>query len=225
MSLIIFFFLSPYGSKYATGFWVFTAAVVFALQNYVASFFSYVYITISRQFEKGDIISTWNPFMAATGEVKKVGFFFTDIKEVDKELLFTGRVVSMPNNLIFSWGIFNYTKNNLLFWHEFVITLWSKQNAHEEFLIAKEIIIECYKTLLKEKKYYPVDSLTKDSINKPKFDLKITDKGLECKVRILVNFYKILDSNNTIMCSLIDAHHAGKIKLIDHKDYQRLQTA
>lgn len=61
--------------------------------------------------------------MSAKGEVRKIGFFFITIREVDDELLFTGKYVSIPNNLIFSGGIFNYTKNNLLFWHEFTIVL------------------------------------------------------------------------------------------------------
>jgi small-conductance mechanosensitive channel len=221
---IIGFFLSPYGATYATGFSVFSAAVVFALQNYVASFFSYLYITVSRQFERGDIINTGNPFMSAKGEVRKIGFFFITIKEVDDELLFTGKYVSIPNNLIFSGGIFNYTKNNLLFWHEFTIVLWSNVHAYEEFLEAKQVILEEYYASLTDTKYYPDSTLIHQPTNRPKFDLRITDKWLECKVRFLVHFYQVLNTNNLIMCSLIDAHKVGKIKLIDHKDYHWLDT-
>jgi small-conductance mechanosensitive channel len=62
--------------------------------------------------------------MSAVGEVQEIGFFFTKIKEVDEnDLAFTGKVVSFPNYLIFNSGIFNYTKNDLLFWHEFSIAL------------------------------------------------------------------------------------------------------
>lgn len=219
---IIGFFLSPYGAKYATGFSVLSAAIVFALQNYVASFFSYLYITITRQFERWDIINTGNPFMSAKGEVQKIGFFFITIREVDDELLFTGKYVSIPNNLIFSGGIFNYTKNNLLFWHEFTILLWSRHDAHEEFLEAKQVILEEYYAGLSDPKYYPNHTLIHQPTNKPKFDLRITEKGLECKVRILVHFYQILNTNNAIVCALIEAHKKEKIYLVNHKDYRWL---
>ena len=79
-----------------------SAAIVVALQNYVSSFFSYMYIISSRQFEEGDIIRTGNPFMTANGVVRTIGMFFTTIKEVDDELMFTGKTISFPNNLIFS---------------------------------------------------------------------------------------------------------------------------
>lgn len=199
-----------------------SAAVVFALQNYVASFFSYIYITVSRQFERGDIINTWNPFMTAKGEVQKIGFFFTTIKEVDDELLFTGKFVALPNNLIFTGGIFNYTKNNLLFWHEFSVLLGAKHDIHEEFLETKQVILEEYYASLTDPKYYKDNTLLHKPTNKPKFDVRITEKGLECKVRILVHFYQILNTNNAIMLALIAAHRQGKIKLIDHKDFRWL---
>ncbi|MEI7477556.1 MAG: mechanosensitive ion channel domain-containing protein [bacterium] len=76
--------------------------MVVSLQNFVSSFCAYIYLTSTAQFEEGDIIKTGNPMMPVTGEVRRIGFFFTTIREVDEELLFTGRISSFPNNLIFS---------------------------------------------------------------------------------------------------------------------------
>lgn len=214
---IFYFFESSAGSKYLAGLSIVSAAIVFALQNYVASFFSFLYIIFSRQFEKGDIIYTGNPFMTANGVVQSVGLFFTRIKEVDEELLFTGKTVSFPNNLIFSGWIFNYTKNDLLFWHEFTISLGIVHSAKEDFDTVKKIVLDVYVKMLHDKHFYP-DSATMD-IYKPKFTLTITDKWLQCKVRLMVHFYKVVESNNIIMCALIDAHQAGNIRLMQDVDF------
>lgn len=69
---VIYFFQSPIGSKYLAGLSLVSAAIVFGLQNYVASFFSFLYIVFSRQYEKGDIIQTGNPFMTVNGKVESI---------------------------------------------------------------------------------------------------------------------------------------------------------
>jgi small-conductance mechanosensitive channel len=55
--------------------------------------------------------------MTGIGEVLELGLFSTIIKELDSELLFTGRQFILPNQIFFTAGVFNYTKNNLFFWH------------------------------------------------------------------------------------------------------------
>lgn len=49
---LVYFFESPAGSKYLAGLSLVSAAVVFGLQNYVASLFSFLYIIFARQYEK-----------------------------------------------------------------------------------------------------------------------------------------------------------------------------
>lgn len=112
--------------------------------------------------------------MSSFGEVRRIGFFFTTIREVDEEMLFTGKVISFPNNLIFSGGIFNYTRKDLLFWHEFTVFLNINNSSTKDVIAAYRSIImkEYYKTL-EDNEYYK-DSAARQS--NPKFDLKITDK-------------------------------------------------
>ncbi len=124
-----------------TGASFFGAAIVVSLQNFVSSFFAYIYITTTAQFEEWDIIRTGNPFMSAIGEVINIGFFFTRVKEVDDEMLFTGRIISVPNNLVFTGGIFNYTRKNLLFWHDFTIVLDTKNHLSKD-------VFQTYRTII-----------------------------------------------------------------------------
>jgi small-conductance mechanosensitive channel len=217
---LIYFFQSPAGSKYLTGLSLVSAAIVFGLQNYVASLFSFLYIVFSRQYEKGDIIHTGNPFMTVNGKVESIWLFFTRVREVDEEHLFTGSTVSFPNNLILSGGIFNYTKNDLLFRHEFSISLGIINNATSDFAVFKKIIVDTYVELLQDKQYYTTSTIM--DTYKPKITMTITDKGLICKVRVMVHFYKIVDSNNILMCKLVDAHQAGTIYLVQDVDFQWL---
>ena len=158
--------------------------------------------------------------MTVNGKVESIWLFFTRVREVDEEHLFTGKSVSFPNNLILSGGIFNYTKNDLLFRHEFSITLGIINTASEDFKVFKTIITDTYIQLLQDKQYYTTASIM--DTYKPKITLTITDKWLVCKVRVIVHFYKIVDSNNTFMCALIDAHQAGKIRIVQDVDFEWL---
>lgn len=196
----------------------FGAAIVVALQNFVSSFFAYIYLTSTAQFEEWDIIKTGNPFMVVLWEVRRIWIFFTTVKEVDSEMLFTWRVISFPNNLVFTGGVFNYTRRDLLFWHEFSILLWVKEgmSAKDSMNAYRSIIMKEYYKTLSDDTYYQ-DSQARDS--NPKFDLKITEKWLECKTRVLVHFYKLLETNNILMLALLDEHKKWNIYLINHKDY------
>jgi Mechanosensitive ion channel len=217
---LIGFFL--YKNQYLlAGATFFGAAVVVSLQNFVSSFFAYIYLTSTAQFEEGDIIKTWNPFMSVVWEVRRIGFFFTTVKEVDTEMLFTWRIISFPNNLVFSGWIFNYTRKDLLFWHEFSIYLWVIWHSAKETINTYRTIVmkEYYKTL-HDDTYY-LNSQARDS--NPKFDLKITEKWVECKTRVLVHFYKLLETNNALMTALLDEHKKWTITLITHKDYDWIE--
>jgi small-conductance mechanosensitive channel len=157
--------------------------------------------------------------MSVTWEVKRIWFFFTTVKEVDDEMLFTWRVISFPNNLVFSWWIFNYTRRDLLFWHEFSVLLALQEwlSAKETFNTYRNIIMKEYYKSLHDDTFY-LNSQARDS--NPKFDLVITEKWLQCKTRVLVHFYKLLETNNHIMIALLEEHKKWTIELIHHKDYK-----
>jgi small-conductance mechanosensitive channel len=89
-------------------------------------------------------------------------------------MLFTGKFISFPNSLIFTGGIFNYTRNDLLFWHEFTVLIdILGKDPHERFHAFREIIMKEYYKSLEDNEYYE-DSAARDS--NPKFDLKITER-------------------------------------------------
>lgn len=203
--------------------WVFSAAIIFSLQNFVASFFARLYIKWAWLFEKWDIIKSWNPFMSAIGEVQTIWLFFTTIKEINEhDLYFTDKTVSFPNNLIFNSGIFNFTKNNLLFWHEMKFLLSCKtQDATEAFFNLKEVVDTIYTKSLQDK-IYTSSFLYKNKQYKPKYQLAATTQWLEVKIKLMVHFYKTFDTNNYITTAAIQAHKEWKLTLMCDKDFQWL---
>ncbi len=218
-------YISIADKQIAASLWVFSAAIIFALQNFVASIFARLYIKWAWIYEKWDIIKSGNPFMSAVGEVQEVGIFFTKLKEVDEnDLAFTGKVVSFPNYLIFNSGIFNYTKNDLLFWHEFSVTLACRDHDIDKLVANfKDIIWNVYTKTL-ESKVYNRSFLYKNLEYKPKYQITLTTQWLVIKVRLMVHFYKVFDTNNEVMRTLIKAHKEWKIELLTDKDYARLQA-
>ena len=204
----------------AASFWVFSAAIIFALQNFVASIFARLYIKWAGLYERWDIIKSWNPFMSAVGEVQEIWLFFTKLKEVDEfNLTFTWKTVSFPNYLIFNSGIFNYTKNNLLFWHEFKITLTCRKRDIDTLLNNfKDIIESTYNTILKDKVYL-IPWQKKQKPNKPTYQLTIMPLWVEIKVRLMLHFYNVFAANNELMRALIKWHNEDKIEIQSEKDY------
>ena len=87
-------------------------ALAFALQKYVASYFSYFVITCSRSFAPGDRVRIGN----LKGDVKRVGLFHFTLDEVgeDEKLggELTGRTISVPNMIIQDQPVVNYSKNH-----------------------------------------------------------------------------------------------------------------
>jgi small-conductance mechanosensitive channel len=140
---------------------------------------------------------------------------------VDEELLYTGKIVSFPNNQIFSGGISNFTKRDLLFWHHFSIILQiNNENLRDISGKLTTIINNVYNTLLKDELYE--ESQARKSI--PKVRLEITEQGIKVHVRVLVHFYRVAETNNALMIALTNAHQDGKITLLKHKDYDWIQT-
>ncbi len=82
-----------------------------ALQKYVASFFSYFMIVISRIYTPGDRIRIGN----IKGDVRWVGLIHTTLEEVgeDEKLggELTGRILHVPNLVILDQPVLNYSKD------------------------------------------------------------------------------------------------------------------
>lgn len=165
-------------------------------------------------FDIGDIIKTSGSNISANGQVTKIGLFFTGIKEIDSDMMFTGTSIEFPNHLIFNGWLFNHTKKNHLFRRESKFIIIPKHDSVEkDFEDFCAIITKTYDQMLKDPIYHsPAESNIFHT--KPRYELTITEKGIQCKVRLLVHFHKLIHTSNMIHITLIDAHKANKITLL-----------
>ena len=88
-----------------------TVGLALSLQKYVASFFGYFVIRLSRIFDVGDRIRLEN----IKGDVKHIGLLHFTLEEVgeDEKLggELTGRLFHIPNLLILDKPLLNYSKD------------------------------------------------------------------------------------------------------------------
>jgi len=113
--------------------------------------------------------------------------------------------------------VFNYTKENLMFWY-IINTKISILGEDCETSLSeyRSIVHQCHDQMIQShpQRYENIYN------HRPKFKYSLTESGMNIETRISSHFYNVLELNNSITSALVDAHRAGEISLIEHKDYQ-----
>jgi small-conductance mechanosensitive channel len=96
-------------------------AITFALQQPLLSLLGWVYIVLKRPYAVGDRVKIED----SKGDVIEVDFLVTTLWEVDGDLVSThqpsGRVVTVPNSVVLSSQVVNYTTLVHHVWNELAI--------------------------------------------------------------------------------------------------------
>lgn len=178
-----------------------STALIFTLQDFVASLFGWFQIKMANLYMTGDEITLHTGTTKYTGKVVHTGIFRTLIKvrrgddSMDKEQ-FTGKVVSFPNHLVLKDGLDNSTKNNRVLWHRFSITATFESDPQ----LTKSIL----QTIVEKQFQYNLDhdqvsdrSHSKKSIYKPKIYLDIAPDGNRFTIWFACNveFYREIINN------------------------------
>ena len=115
-------------------------ALAFTLQDFVASFFGWLYIRSADIYRTGDELIFTLEGKKYSGKVTSIGLFRTYMRArlgegFDSEM-FTGRLIHFPNSTILKHTIDNNTKNNKIVWHsvEFTLTFESDLKTAKESL-------------------------------------------------------------------------------------------
>jgi small-conductance mechanosensitive channel len=123
-----------------------SAGLAIALKDPVSNFFAWVYIIVKKPFEMGDRIQINN----IEGDILNIGFFeFTllEIKNWVKADQSTGRIIHVPNGLLFTQPVMNYNQAMDFIWNETPILITFESNWQK----AKEILVEIEESILKPK--------------------------------------------------------------------------
>ncbi|WEL21763.1 mechanosensitive ion channel domain-containing protein [Halorhabdus sp. BNX81] len=113
-------------------------AVTFALQQPLFSLIGWFYILVNRPYQVGDRIAIED----TRGDVVSIGFFVTEVWEIDGDLVSTnqpsGRIITVPNSVVLSSHVVNFYGEGVPYvWNELSI-----QVAYETDLdYATEVMI------------------------------------------------------------------------------------
>jgi small-conductance mechanosensitive channel len=194
-----------------------STALIFTLQDFVASLFGWFQIKMANLYMTGDEITLHTGTTKYSGKVVHTGIFRTliRVRRGDETLnaeQFTGKVVSFPNHLVLKDGLDNSTKTNRVLWHHFAITTTFESDAH----LAKSIL----QTIIDKQFQYSLDhdqvsdrSQAKKLVYKPKIYLDIAPDGNRFTIWFACNieFYREIVNNYSF--EILEKFALNEIKL------------
>ncbi len=226
-----------------------SAGIAIAMKDWFMNIFGWIVIMTSGNFKVGDRIKIY----LQNGQVKIVGdvidITLTKIVIYEDVTLTTylynrraGRVVFIPNNVVFTNPIFNYTHHGLsTVWDGIDITITFDSNYKKAVYLAKEIVNKYSKGYTE---------ITKKRIQKLRAHYHIRNANVEPRVYTFIsengitiscwylNNYATLNLRSTISSEILDAFLKeedikiayptysinGKIKMEDHEELNQTQT-
>lgn len=129
---------------FGTFFGLMAAGLAIVLKEPILNFFGWMFILFKKPFDMGDRIQIGD----SEGDILDIGFFdFTllEIKNwVDADQS-TGRIIHIPNGLVFTKPVMNYNQAMDFIWHEIPVMITFESNWKK----AKEILLAVEETKLK----------------------------------------------------------------------------
>jgi len=111
-----------------------SAGLAIALQDLITNLAGWLFLIIRQPFRVGDRIQVVG---GPAGDVIDIRLFMFSVVEIGNWVAAdqsTGRIIHLPNNIVFKQGVANYTQGFQYIWHELPVTVtfesdWRK--AHE----------------------------------------------------------------------------------------------
>ncbi|HIP17197.1 MAG TPA: mechanosensitive ion channel [Methanothermococcus okinawensis] len=179
------------------------AALTFALQRPIMNFAGWVNIIITRPFKINDRISIKDIGM---GDVYKIDTMHIYLREVVLEP--TGRTLIIPNAYVLTNAITNYTKGSQYIWDNVKVAITYESNIEKAkklvFMACDEVVGTTMRRLAEIWMNKP-RMFTKSKIfDKPVIRMNFLERGVEIKVRYLVDAYEWADIKTKIINKIIE---------------------
>jgi small-conductance mechanosensitive channel len=177
------------------------AAIAFSIQDVFKSALGGVLILIRNLYRVGDRVQLGTDY----GDVLDIGILYTRLLEIKNWVdgdQPTGRIISVPNNIVITQAIHNYTADHTFIWDEIHIPITHESDWQKAEKIMREVVKQFTAELSLQameeidhlkNKYF----LTTDSIE-PNIYLKITDNWISLYLRYIVNSRERRDINSKI---------------------------
>lgn len=181
---------------------LFLAGIAISLRDVFSNFVGWLVINSQKGFKHGDRIKIGT---VVSGDVIDIGVLRTTLVEIGEWVdadQSTGRLVTVPNSLVLSNAVHNFTEGHDLIWNEFkvLVTFESDWETAEKIMVEiaqadfegkKEFIIE---RLRRVRKRY----LLRYNFITPKVYVKIADSGVLLTLRYMVRARRRRTMDDTI---------------------------
>ena len=181
---------------------LFLAGIAISLRDVFSNFVGWLIINSQKGFHHGDRIKIGS---VVSGDVIDIGVLRTTLVEIGEWVdadQSTGRLVTVPNSMVLTNSVHNYTEGHDLIWNEFkvLVTFESDWEAAEKIMLEiaqadfegkKEFILE---RLRKVRKRY----LLRYNFITPKVYVKIADSGVLLTLRYMVRARRRRTMDDTV---------------------------
>jgi small-conductance mechanosensitive channel len=193
-----------------------------ALREIIFNFFSGIYIKIKKPFRLEDRIEIGEN----KGDVVNISTLNFEILEIGDEIngdQSTGKIIHLPNSLIFTVPLTNYVKAFKYIWTEITVKIPLDADLRESKKVLYKIVNNNQVVKrIPQKMRNQISSASLDyRIYFNKFDpiiyTKVVDMHTELYIRYLVHPKKARNVEDEIWCSILNAYKNGEIVLYKDK--------
>lgn len=215
--LIVFGVLFQRAADLITVLTVVGAGLAIAMRETLLSIAGWMFIAFRTPYSQGDRIEVGS----FQGDVIDIRLLHTTLMEIGgwvKADQSTGRIVHVPNNLVFQAPVYNYTRGFHFIWNEvpFTVTFRSDWKAAREILLslASESAAVVEQQAKKEIQQMSREYLIHYSILTPFVYVKVTGDGVLLTLRYLCEARKRRGTEHAITMTFLDrVKEHGEIEL------------
>ncbi len=216
--ILLFFVWAEYLKGFLTIITFISTAITLSLKDIIFNFFSGIYIRTSKIFSLEDRIEV-NDLKGDVVNINKTGFDLLEIGDRVNGEQSTGRIVHVPNSIVFSYPVKNYVKAFKYIWDEIKINIPLDADVYKT---KKEL----YKIIKKNSIVRNIPNKMEDEVNdasaeyriyfnnlEPIIYVQVVDDHIELYLRFLVHPKKQRNIENSIWLDILKANNEGNIEL------------
>jgi small-conductance mechanosensitive channel len=180
-----------------------SAALVFALQNFVASFFVFILLTFTKNIKSGDIVKVGPTNEAFFGQIVSVGYLYTLMREIDPETFEeAGRTISVPNNFFLTHPISNFTFVNRVVWQSLEIVTTKDSDYTKSKIILEALTVKKYNWMVRNRKDYLDNEIDLEAYQ-PKVFMSLGERGYAFTIHLPCRFNKYNEVSDQLLLEII----------------------
>lgn len=216
--LVLLFIWDDYIKSLITFISFVSAAVTIALRDIIFNFFCGLYISIKRPFTVEDRIE----FDDIKGDVVNISLLSFELLEVDEKIedgQSTGKIINVPNSIVFTKSIKNFNKTFKYIWFEIPVRIKLdsdiKKNKSELYKIINNIdmIKQIPNKMKKEIKTIKPNYRIYFNKFDPVIYTKVNNNKVEFTIRYLVHPKMARFVESEVWNKVLDANEKGLINL------------